>query len=173
MDYFKARLIMTMGGRAADRLIYGQPYAGAESDLKQATRLARLMVTHWGMSDRLGPMAFRIGEEHVFLGKEIQEARDFSEGMAQVIDEEVQELLREADKEAYDLLEKNRHDLDRLAEALLHKEEMSREEIDMLLRENPNLTNGRPTDEIIAPGTNKALPEEVSGQDAGSLGKPG
>jgi cell division protease FtsH len=167
MDYFKARLIMTMGGRAADRLIYGQPYAGAESDLKQATRLARLMVTHWGMSDRLGPMAFRIGEEHVFLGKEIQEARDFSEGMAQVIDEEVQELLREADHQAYELLEKNRHDLDRLAEALLHREEMSREEIDMLLRENPNLTNGRPTDEIIAPGSSKALPEGVSEHDAG------
>jgi cell division protease FtsH len=173
MDYFKARLIMTMGGRAADRLIYGQPYAGAESDLKQATRLARLMVTHWGMSDRLGPMAFRIGDEHVFLGKEIQEARDFSEGMAQVIDEEVQELLREADQQAYDLLEKKRTDLDRLAEALLHREEMSREEIDLLLRENPNLTNGRPTDEIIAPGTNKALPEEVSGHDTGSFGKPG
>jgi cell division protease FtsH len=173
MDYFKARLIMTMGGRAADRLIYGQPYAGAESDLKQATRLARLMVTHWGMSDRLGPMAFRIGEEHVFLGKEIQEARDFSEGMAQVIDEEVQELLREADTQAYDLLEKNRPDLDRLAEALLHKEEMSREELDLLLRENPNLTNGRPTSEIIAPGSSKALPEEVSGHDTGSFGKPG
>ena len=74
LDYFKARLIMTMGGRAADRLIYGQPYAGAEQDLKQATRLARYMVTHWGMSDRLGPMSFRVGEEHVFLGKEIQEA---------------------------------------------------------------------------------------------------
>jgi cell division protease FtsH len=173
MDYFKARLIMTMGGRAADRLIYGQPYAGAESDLKQATRLARLMVTHWGMSDRLGPMAFRIGEEHVFLGKEIQEARDFSEGMAQVIDEEVQELLREADSQAYDLLEKNRTDLDRLAEALLHREEMSREEIDLLLRENPNLTNGRPTSEIIAPGSSKALPEEVSGHDAGSVGTSG
>ncbi len=106
MDYFKARLVMTMGGRAADRLIYGQPFAGAEMDLKQATRLARYMVTHWGMSDRLGPMSFRIGEEHVFLGKEIQEPRDFSEGTAQIIDEEVQRLLREADQRAYDLLEK-------------------------------------------------------------------
>jgi cell division protease FtsH len=173
MDYFKARLIMTMGGRAADRLIYGQPYAGAESDLKQATRLARLMVTHWGMSDRLGPVAFRIGEEHVFLGKEIQEARDFSEGMAQVIDEEVQELLREADQQAFDLLEKNRTDLDRLAEALLQREEMSREELDLLLRENPNLTNGRPTNEIMAPGSSKALPEEVSGHDTGAFGKSG
>src|SRR5437016_9537066 len=135
LDYFKARLVMTMGGRAADRLVYNQPYAGAEMDLKQATRLARYMVTHWGMSERLGPMSFRIGEEHVFLGKEIQEPRDFSEGTAQVIDEEVQRLLREADERAYALLEKHRADLDRLADALLEKEEMTREEIDKVLKE--------------------------------------
>jgi cell division protease FtsH len=151
LDYFKARLIMTMGGRAADRLIYGQPYAGAESDLKQATRLARYMVTHWGMSDRLGPMSFRIGEEHVFLGKEIQEPRDFSEGTAQVIDEEVQRLLREADHRAFELLETHRGALDRLAEALLQREEMHREEIDELLRTEGILANGQATDEVIAP----------------------
>src|SRR5205823_1781427 len=138
LDYFKARLVMTMGGRASDRLVYGQPYAGAEMDLKQATRLARYMVTHWGMSERLGPMSFRIGEEHVFLGKEIQEPRDFSEGTAQVIDEEVQKLLREADKRAYELLEANRADLDRITEALLSREELTRDELDELLKQNPN-----------------------------------
>src|SRR5919197_5768956 len=119
MDYFKARLVLTMGGRAADRLVYGQPFAGHENDLKQATRLARYMVTHWGMSDRLGPMSFRVGEEHIFLGKEIQEPRDFSEETASVIDEEVQKILREADQRAYELLEKNRDKLDRLIDALL------------------------------------------------------
>src|SRR5205807_9046006 len=128
MDHFKAKLVTLMGGRAADRLVYGQPYAGAENDLKQATRLARYMVTHWGMSDRLGPMSFRVGEEHVFLGKEIQEPRDFSEGTDKVIDEEVQRLLREADDRAYQLLESRRADLDRLVEALLNKEELQREE---------------------------------------------
>src|SRR5262249_61788320 len=60
MDYFRARLVLCMGGRAADRLVYGQAFAGHEDDLKKATRLARYMVTHWGMSDRLGPMSFRI-----------------------------------------------------------------------------------------------------------------
>src|SRR5438552_9114056 len=100
-DHFKAKLVTLMGGRAADRLVYNQPYAGAENDLKQATRLARYMVTHWGMSERLGPMAFRVAEEHVFLGKEIQEARDFSEGTARIIDEEVQLLLREAYERSY------------------------------------------------------------------------
>src|SRR6516165_6988926 len=134
LDYWKTWLATRLGGRAADRLIFGQAFSGHEDDLKQATRLARYMVTHWGMSDRLGPMSFRIGEEHVFLGKEIQEPRDFSEGTAQVIDEEVQRLLREADQRAYEILEKNRPDLERLAEALIQREEMTREEIDQLLK---------------------------------------
>src|SRR5207249_2777982 len=137
LDFFKARLSMTMGGRAADRLVYGQPYAGAEMDLRQATRLARYMVTHWGMSERLGPMAFRVGEEHVFLGKEIQEPRDFSEGTAQLIDDEVQKLLREADDRAYELLAKNREKLDALVEALLQREELLRDEIEKVLRGEP------------------------------------
>jgi ATP-dependent metalloprotease FtsH len=154
MDYFKARLVLTMGGRAADRLVYTQAFAGHENDLKQATRLARYMVTHWGMSDRLGPMSFRIGEEHVFLGKEIQEQRDFSEETAHVIDEEVQKLLREADERAYHLLEQNRDKLDRLVEALLQKEELLKEEIDMILGKKPGeegVTILRP-DGMLAPG---------------------
>lgn len=137
MDYFKARLANIMGGRAADRLVYNQPFAGHENDLKQATRLARYMVTHWGMSDRLGPMSFRIGEEHVFLGKEIQEPRDFSEETATVIDEEVQKLLREADEQAYQLLAAHRDKLDRLVEELLVKEELIKEEIDAILGTKP------------------------------------
>jgi cell division protease FtsH len=137
LDYFKARLVLCMGGRAADRLVYGQPFAGHENDLKQGTRLARYMVTHWGMSDRLGPMSFRIGEEHVFLGKEIAEPRDFSEETAHVIDDEVQKLLREADERAFQLLETHRDMLDRLVEALLQKEELLKEEIDALLGEKP------------------------------------
>jgi cell division protease FtsH len=137
-DYWLARLAMTMGGRAADRLVYGQAFSGHEDDLKQATRLARYMVTHWGMSDRLGPMAFRIGEEHLFLGKEIQEARDFSEGTAAIIDEEVQRILREADDRAYELLKANRDKMERLVDALMKREELVREEIDQILRETSN-----------------------------------
>ncbi|HZY85074.1 MAG TPA: ATP-dependent zinc metalloprotease FtsH, partial [Gemmataceae bacterium] len=138
MDYFKAKLVMMMGGRAVERLIYGQPFAGVEMDLKQATKLARYMVTHWGMSDKLGPMSFRQGEEHVFLGKEIQEPRDFSENTAAVIDEEVQKLLREADEHAFQLLREHREQVERLVEALLQREELLREEIDQVLKENSN-----------------------------------
>jgi cell division protease FtsH len=142
-----------MGGRAADRLVFGQPDAGAEMDLKQATRLARYMVTHWGMSDRLGPMSFRIGEEHVFLGKEIQEQRDFSEGTAQIIDEEVQKLLREADERALQLLQEHRAELDRLVEALLQREELHRDEIDEVLKGNdllPPAVDGQAGKELVS-----------------------
>jgi cell division protease FtsH len=132
-SYFKARLAVWMGGRAAERLVFGQAYAGAEDDLRQATRLARYMVTHWGMSDRIGPMSLRIGEEHVFLGKEIQQARDFSEGMAQVVDEETRRLLVEAEQRATELLRQHRAELDRLVGELLQKEELSRAEIEEIL----------------------------------------
>jgi cell division protease FtsH len=133
-DYFKAKLTSLMGGRAAERLIFGQPYAGVEQDLRQATQLARYMVSHWGMSEKIGPMSLRIGEEHVFLGKEIQQARDFSEGIAQTVDEETQRLLVEADKQAFDVLVANRAKLDLLVEELVKREEMSKSEIEDLLK---------------------------------------
>ncbi len=126
LDHFQRQLVMIMGGRAADRLIYNQPYAGAESDLKAATRLARQMVAHWGMSDRLGPIALRVGEEHVFLGKEIQEARDFSEKTAGLIDDEVQRLLREADDQAYELLKPIATEMEQVVDALMLREELLR-----------------------------------------------
>ena len=138
LDYWKARLAMMMGGRAADRLMYGQTFSGHESDLKQASKLARYMVTHWGMSDRLGPTSYRVGEEHVFLGKEIQEQRDFSEGTATIIDEEVQRILTEADEQAFKLIEAHRDKMDRLVEALLLREELMRDEIDAIFRAESN-----------------------------------
>ena len=153
LSYFQAQLAFTMGGRAAERLVYGQIFAGAEADLKQATSRARYMVTHWGMSDRLGPMSCRIGEEHVFLGKELQEPRDFSEATAAIIDEEVQKLLRDADQRAFDILKERRTDLDRLVQALLEKEELYKEEIEKILGRHPKIgdpsANGPPPDDAI------------------------
>ncbi len=133
-----ARLVVAMGGRAADKLTFGEPMSGAIGDLKQATRIARLMVTQLGMSDRLGPVSYRAGEEHVFLGKDIAESRDFSEGTARIIDEEIQRILFEAEAKATDLILKNRTDLDKLAKALLQHEEIDREAIDKLLRKAPH-----------------------------------
>jgi len=128
-----AELVMTMGGRAADRLLYGEANSGASADLKHATRRARQMVTLFGMSDKLGPVAYRAGEEHTFLGKDIYESRDFSDGTARIIDEEVQKLLREADQGAYDLIVERRVELEKLVDALVKNEELDREEVEKLL----------------------------------------
>jgi cell division protease FtsH len=131
--YLVARLTVIMGGRAAEKLVFDEVSSGAESDLREATRLARYMVTHWGMSERIGPVAFRVGEEHLFLGKEIQEPRDFSEHTARIIDEEVSRILHEADERARNMLADNRHDLDRLAEALVKREVLTPPEIEAIL----------------------------------------
>ena len=100
----RARLICLLGGRAAEKLVFNEYQAGAENDLKDATHLARLMVAHWGMSERLGPVAFRDGEEHPFLGKEMAEPRRFSEHTARLIDEEIMRIVREAAAQAEKLL---------------------------------------------------------------------
>jgi cell division protease FtsH len=132
-----AKLVTVMGGRAADRLVFGELMAGAVSDIKQATRIARQMVTQFGMSDRVGPIAYRAGEDHPFLGKELHEARDFSDGTARVIDEEIQRIVREAEERAYRLLSDNRVKLESLTAALLEREELDRDDVEKLLGPRP------------------------------------
>jgi cell division protease FtsH len=132
-----ARLVTVMGGRAADRLVFGELMAGAVSDIKEATRLARTMVTQFGMSDRLGPVAYRAGEDHVFLGKELHESRDFSDLTARVIDEEVQKIVREAEERAHRLLADNRDKLETLTAALIEREELDRDDVEKLLGARP------------------------------------
>ncbi len=128
------RLAFIMGGRAAEKVVFGEVTAGAENDIKQSTSLARKMVVNWGMSKRIGPAAFKVSEEHPFLGKEISAgSRDFSEYTAQIIDEEVLLILREADTRAEETLMKHRNKLDALAEALLLKEELTEAEIEVIL----------------------------------------
>jgi cell division protease FtsH len=124
-----ARLTFMLGGRAAEKLVYDEYSAGAEDDLKRSTQLARRMVAHWGMSERLGPIAFRTSEEHPFLGKEIIENREFSEHTAQLIDEEAGAILRAADERARSMLSEQREKLDALAHALSEKEELDEAEI--------------------------------------------
>jgi len=129
-----AKLAVLLGGRAADKLIFGEAMSGAIMDLKQATRIAKQMVTQFGMSDRLGPVHYRIGEDHIFLGKEMGEGRDFSEGTARIIDEEVQRILGDAERRATELIGRNRMDLDTIADALLQHEEIDREAVEKLMR---------------------------------------
>ncbi len=149
------RLCFMLGGRAAEKLIFDEYSAGAENDLMQGTRLARRMVTAWGMSERLGPVAYRTSEEHPFLGKEIYEQREFSEHSAQLIDEEVSRILHAAAARATQLLTEQREQLEKLADALEEREVLDESEIEQLLGPSINKRaaekNGRVTSEI-SPG---------------------
>ncbi|MCE9552985.1 MAG: ATP-dependent zinc metalloprotease FtsH [Planctomycetes bacterium] len=142
------RLAFMLAGRAAERLIFGEYTAGAENDLSEATKLARRMVAHWGMSERLGPVAYHASEEHPFLGREIHQQREFSEHTAQLIDEEVARILHAASDRALAMLQEHRANLDRLAEALVEREILDDKEIEQLIGPTGNrpaeLRNGAP-----------------------------
>jgi cell division protease FtsH len=123
------RLAFILAGRAAEKLIFGEYSAGAENDLMQATRIARKMVAHWGMSDKLGPVSCQSSQEHPFLGRDVYEQREFSENTAQIIDEEVARFLGEAAERAATLLSDNRDKLDRLAGELESREMLDDTEV--------------------------------------------
>ncbi len=132
-SYVYDRIGVMLGGRAAEKLIFEEVSSGAEDDLKQATRLARHMVTHWGMSEKLGPVAFRRGEEHIFLGREMTQQRDFSEHTARLIDDEIGSLLKRIEQEVSTLLQQHRPQLEALASALLEKETLEADEIQSII----------------------------------------
>jgi cell division protease FtsH len=126
----QSRLAMLLAGRAAEKIRFDQYSAGAENDLQEATRLARRMVTHWGMSDRIGPVAYHMGEPHPFLGREIaQHERQFSEHTAQVIDEEVAKILHTAEDRAKRTIQQHQDKLNALADALIERETLDEVEI--------------------------------------------
>jgi cell division protease FtsH len=131
--YLLNRMAVMFGGRAAEKIVFGDVTTGGSEDLKQATQLARRMVCQWGMSDKLGPMTFRQGDEHVFLGREITEQRDFSEYMGRLIDEEIQRIVHAMEQRAEQLLEHHQDKLDILATALLEHETLDAEDVDRLL----------------------------------------
>ncbi len=143
-----ARLDSLMGGRAAERLVYDDLSVGASMDLEMATRLVRRMVTQWGMSEKVGPVSFRLSSDQPFLGRELSEPRDHSEHMQQIIDEEVARILRQADERALRLLDEHREDLERLTEALIEREVLNETEIE-------DLIGKRVVDESAAVGASK------------------
>ncbi|MFM7116692.1 MAG: cell division protein FtsH, partial [Planctomycetota bacterium] len=119
--------------RAAEKIVYNEFTVGAENDLERATQMARRMVTHWGMSNRLGPVSYKMTDEDPFLGREIHQNRQFSEHTMEVIDEEVTKILQSASAAAVDLLEQRRVDLDKIAEGLVKREELDRGDIAELI----------------------------------------
>ena len=139
-----------LGGRGAEKIQFDQYSAGAESDLQEATRLARRMVTHWGMSERLGPVAYHTSEENPFLGREIaQHERQFSEHTAQLIDEEVEKFLHAAEDLAKRTLQQNSDKLAALADALLEREVLDEKEISELI--GPSVNESRERSVSVGP----------------------
>jgi cell division protease FtsH len=140
--YLIDRLAIMLGGRAAEKIIYKDITSGGSDDLKKASQLARQMICQWGMSDKLGAVAFRMGEQHPFLGREIAEPKDFSEHTAQIIDDEIRELIRSMEERAEKLLGENRSKLESIAHALLKHETLSNEEVNKILQENQEEQEG-------------------------------
>ncbi len=136
-EYLEGHLICMMGGRVAEKLIYNYVTTGAGKDIEQATELARKMVCSWGMSDRIGPLGFGRRQEQIFLGREIQQPRDYSEATAQLIDSEIKRFVEDAEKKATELLKANMDKLEKLAAALLEKEILDGSEIDRIIGIEP------------------------------------
>ena len=132
-QYLLNRIAVSLGGRASEKIIFNDYTNGAESDLKMVTRIAKKMVCQWGMSDKLGPVAFKLGEEHPFLGRELAEPKDYSDLTGRIIDEEIQKIIKEMELKVENLLNKNIVKLDALAEALLENETLEKNQIDWIL----------------------------------------
>jgi cell division protease FtsH len=134
-EYLLAQLVMLLGGRVAEELVFNQMTTGAGNDIERATHLARMMVCEWGMSEKMGPLTFGKQEDQIFLGRELSTHRDFSEDTAQKIDEEIRSLVVGAHDRAKSMLERHLDTLHEMARTLLEKETLEASEVDDLVAE--------------------------------------
>jgi cell division protease FtsH len=132
-DQLESELAVAFGGRVAEEIVFGRISTGAANDIKQATDLVQNMVRSWGMSDALGPLSYSKNDEHIFLGREIAQHRDYSEETARKIDEEMSNLINKAYNHAKKVLEDNLDILHKLAALLLEKETVLGAELDTLI----------------------------------------
>ncbi|MGH2542072.1 MAG: ATP-dependent zinc metalloprotease FtsH, partial [Ardenticatenaceae bacterium] len=130
---FMDEMAGALGGRVAEEIIFGDITTGASNDLERVTNMARAMVTRYGMSQKLGPMTFGEREELIFLGREISEQRNYSEDVAEIIDEEVRVIIDEAHRKAHTILAEHLDKLELLANTLMEKETLGREEFGALM----------------------------------------
>src|SRR6202140_749076 len=164
LEQMTSRLAIMMGGRVAEELVFGRERvtSGAASDIEQATKLARMMVTRWGLSDELGTVAYGENQEEVFLGYSVARQQNISESTVQKIDSEIRRLVEAGYKEANDILEPARDELETLAKALLEFETLSGDEIkDLLLGKRPS------RESVIEPTTprNTTVPTAGAGRN--------
>jgi len=152
-----------LGGRAAEEIIFGEASTGASSDLEKITKMARSMVTRFGMSDKLGPLVYGRKEELVFLGKEIGEQRDYSEAVAHQIDEEVRQIITRAYDRAKTVIQEHRVQMDRIVKNLMERETLSATEFTAAFEGQPlpkrvNKPTPPPAAEATEPAVLKAAP---------------
>ena len=158
-DQIVANLVVAMGGRVAEELVFGidKVTNGASNDIAQATVLARKMVTEWGMSEKLGPLCYNENQEEIFLGHSVTQTKNVSEATAQVIDEEVREIVENAEAACRKILTDNLEDLHTLANALLEYETLSGDEIIAILNGESIVRDSGDSDEPSS-GTRSSVP---------------
>jgi cell division protease FtsH len=173
-DYLETQLAVFMGGRCAEEIFLKQMTTGAGNDIQRSTALARAMVCEYGMS-KLGPMTFGKKEQEVFLGREIGQARDFSDDTAKQIDEEVRVFVDAGYKSAYEILDRNQDIMHRMSAALLERETLDAAEIKMII-EGKELPEARSPLSAVDPGpggdVQKVLKPAVNGKPGFGEGQP-
>jgi cell division protease FtsH len=174
----EAKIAMCFGGRIAEQLVYGEEQlnSGAADDIRQATNLARAMVTEWGMSDKLGPLRYSENEQEVFLGHSITQRKNVSDATARVIDEEIRRIVEQGEKTARKILSEHLDDLHTLAKGLLEYETLSFEECKQILTGQPINREGDGGDQPKAqagagagPGRRASVPTTGPGPKPGGL----
>src|SRR5207302_7302840 len=159
-EYIADSLVVRLGGRVAEHLVFGHQSTGAQNDLVGNTELARKMVREWGMSDRIGPMAWG-SQGAVFLGEDLMHSRDYSDETSRVIDEEVKRILREQEERATQYLTRHTEGLKLVAASLLEKETIDGQEVALLV----DTAYGRP---VHGDGAAPSVPHFASSSDDGS-----
>jgi len=134
-EHLIAMITLSMGGRAAESIVFGHYTTGARSDIQRSTDIAQRMVTMYGMSDQIGPLSYGKKEDAIFLGKDVATQKNYSEKTAIMIDEEVRKIVESCYKKAYEILKENRLLLDKMAEMLLEKETILAIDVDNLVKE--------------------------------------
>jgi cell division protease FtsH len=132
-DYLLDNITIMMGGRAAEELVLKHQTTGAGNDIERSTEIARKMVCEWGMSEKIGPLAYGQKEEQIFLGREFAQHRDYSEETARLIDDEVRSIITQSHERAKKIIEGNMTILHRVAKTLLEKEVLDGHQIDLLI----------------------------------------
>jgi len=133
-DYLLNNITVMMGGRAAEELVLNRQTTGAGNDIERSTEIARKMVCEWGMSEKLGPLAFGQKEEQIFLGREFAQHRDYSEETARMIDQEIRTIVTQSYEKAKHILAQNMETLHKLANTLLEKEALDGHQIDAIIK---------------------------------------